>query len=339
MFHLQVGTAACLGRFAGHGVMPEVVKIEDLPTLRDAGFTGGRDNLHAFCRTIFASGAPRYLRTDQNALVVFRHADLMAFGTAPQIGNVPPGVLYPGRMDAPTAAEAQPGKRVAEVLATQVFTTNPPIHGPTRRILLDWIGPKQISDMESLARNVASDIVGGLTSGSEIDFVPIVAEALIIGFWSRLLRLSDDEAEAIATAARDMTRLFIVNRSSDDLLALDRAFDDYARILDAAAARGLQHGDPALVEIERQLQTLDFEEDIYTVGVYPRTVGEVLSGNLIDGLPAALASANACYALSRHPDALEQARNSAPTLAKAIAEALRLEPPVLMLKRYALSNT
>lgn len=98
--------------------MPEILKISDLPLLNDAGFAGGRDNFHAFCKTIFSDGQPRYFRSRADALVVFNHADLMAFGTAPQVGSVPPGILFPGTLDAPADAEAAPGKRIAEVLST-----------------------------------------------------------------------------------------------------------------------------------------------------------------------------------------------------------------------------
>lgn len=319
--------------------LPVTLDIAALPTMAEAGFTGGRDNFHDFCRQIFARSEPRYLRTGQNALVVFRHADLVAFGTTAQVGNVPPAVAFPGRLDAPPGTVPTAGKRVAEVLATQVFFTNPPIHGATRRILLNWVGPKQVGGMEDLVRDLVDSIIDGLESGADIDFVPAVAEALTVGFWARLLHMTADETEAMTDAVRRMTRLFVLNRRIDDLEVLDGAFDDYARILDAVAARGLERGDPALVEIERQIRGLDFAEDIHSTGINPRTVGQVLSGNLIDGFhTAALATANTCFSLSCHPEVLDEVRASPPLLAKAIAEALRIEPPVLYLKRYLLDD-
>lgn len=319
--------------------MPETLDIPALKSLAEAGFSGGRDNFHIFCAQIFASAAPRFLRTDDNALVVFRHADLMAFGTAPQVGNVPPGVAFPGRLDAPEGTSPAAGKRVAEVLATQIFFTNPPIHGATRRILLNWVGPKAVPDMEGLVREIVDEILDSLALGCDIDFVPAVAEALTVGFWARLLQLTPDETAQITGAVRDMTRLFVLQRSLDDLAALDLAFDAYARILAAAAQRGLARGDPALVEIDRQIKELDYAEDIHATGILPRSVGEVLSGNLIDGFhTAALATANTCFGLSRHPEVLDEVRTSPALIAKAIAEALRMEPPVLFLKRYLLED-
>jgi cytochrome P450 len=145
--------------------LPEMLRISDLPTLREAGFSGGRDNFHVFCKQMFASALPRFLRTDENALVVFRHADLMAFGPSPQVGNVPPGVAFPGRLDAPEGTVPTAGKRVAEVLAAQVFFTNPPIHGATRRILLNWIGPNRTGAMEVGVREIVEAILDTLSQG------------------------------------------------------------------------------------------------------------------------------------------------------------------------------
>lgn len=319
--------------------MPEVLNIAALPTLGELGFMGGRDSFHAFCRRLFAAEHPRYARTDQGLLVVFRHADLTAFGTSAKVGTAPPGVMFPGRLDAPEGTPPRPGKRIAEVLASQVFTNNPPLHGATRRILLHWVGPRQTSDMEGIARETAAEILRGLHTGEAIDFVPHVAEAFTVGFWGRLLHLNGDESRDLTQAARDMTRLFVFNRQVEDLLALDVTFDRYAAILDAAAIRGLERGDPALVAIERQRQALDHAEDIHSVGLWPKTLGEFLAGNLIDGVhTAALATANACLVLARHADAAQAVREDPSLLPKAISESLRIEPPVIMLKRYLLED-
>jgi hypothetical protein len=166
-----------------------------------------------------------------------------------------------------------------------------------------------------------------------------VAEALTVGFWARLLHMTSDETAQMTEAVHEMTRLFVLQRSIDDLTALDLAFDVYARILDAAARRGLERGDPALLDIERQVRALDFPEDIHTTGIIPRSVGQVLSGNLIDGFhTAALATANTCFCLAHHPELHDALRASPALLAKAIAEALRMEPPVLFLKRHLLGD-
>ena len=75
--------------------MASMVEANRMPTLRDVGFCGGRDNFRAFCTRVFARDEPRFLRTEQDQLVVFRHADLRAFGAAPEVGNVPQACFIP----------------------------------------------------------------------------------------------------------------------------------------------------------------------------------------------------------------------------------------------------
>lgn len=319
--------------------MPEMLNVADLPSLRDFGFTGGRDSFKAFCRNIFSHDEPRFLRNDQNQLVVFRHEDLQALGTAPEIGNLPIGKMYPARFAEPAPVEKQPGWNVADVISSQVFTFNPPLHGPARQILTTWLGPKQLALVEDRARHVAQEIIDRLQHDEEVDFVSAIAERLTVGFWSSLLDLTSGESDAIGRCAREMTRLFHLNRDADDLQALDQAFAEYAGLLERAAERGLKAGNPTLIEIADKLAAIRFEDDPFEVGVAPKSVGELLAGNLVDGFhTAALASANTFHVLSRHPGVLEEVRASPQLAARAIAEALRLEPPIIFLKRYALQD-
>jgi cytochrome P450 len=319
--------------------MPTHLDIQSFPTTSDFGFYGGRDNFRAFCRQVFRAKEPRFIRTPENQLVVFRHADLMLFGTAPETGNLPIGKMYPNRLKDGASQERPPGWEIGEVISNQVFTFNPPLHGPARRMLLNWLGPKQVIQMEELARMVTRGVIGRLEDGETVDLVETVADAVVVGFWSRLLHLTDEEAVMIGRCAREMTRLFHANRSQDDLRILDQAFAVYARLLELAAIRGLEKGDPAMLEIAARLKELDFPDDPHEVGLVPKSVGAVLAGNLVDGFhTAALAAANTFHALLQNPDAMATVRAAPETLPRAIAEALRLEPPVLTLSRYVLRD-
>lgn len=320
--------------------MSEILDISGLPSMSDVGFTAGRDSFRDFCRSIFNAPEPRFLKNESGQLVVFRNADLLAFGAAPEIGNVPIGKLYPNRYkEAAVPDEKLPGWEIGEVIGKQVFTYNPPLHGPARRILTSWLSPKQVSLMEHAARKIVRQIIDDAANGGEIDFVPAVAERLVIEFWSDLLHLTQAEAQAIGQCARDMTRLFHVNRTPEDFRILDQAFSRYSQILSDAAERGLANGDPMMADIAEKLKGLDLEDDPYEVGIVPKTVGAVLAGNLVDGVhTAALAAANTFFTLLNHPEALETVRLSPAMVGRAIAEALRLEPPVLFLSRYVLKD-
>jgi hypothetical protein len=119
----------------------------------DYGFTGGRDGFRAFCATVFKPGAPRFLRTPDDNLVVFRHADLRALGALPDMANVPPALLFGSVPADCSVAQPEPGQGIPTVISNQFFTANPPLHGPLRLALLRQLGPKQVGGMEELARN------------------------------------------------------------------------------------------------------------------------------------------------------------------------------------------
>ena len=318
--------------------MPEVLDIAGLPSLSDVGFTAGRDGLREFCRRIFSAPEPRFLKNENDQLVVFRNADLRAFGAAPEIGNVPIATLFPSRYtETDDPQEKLPGWEIGEVIGKQVFTFNPPLHGPARRILTSWVSPKGVNLLEGLARKIANRIIRKNADGNEIDFVTEIAERLIIDFWSELLHLTESESQNLGQHARNMTALFYVNRTQDDLRTLDVAFSGYAQILNVAAERGLAQGDPTMLEIAEKLKALDFQDDPFETGVVPKTVGEFLAGNLIDGVhTAALAAANTFFTLVSTPDAMETVRQTPELLPRVIAESLRLNPPVLFLSRFSL---
>ena len=94
-----------------------------------------------------------------------------------------------------------------------------------------------------------------------------------------------------------------------------------------------------MTDLAAQLAALDFPDDPQRAGIVPKSVGDLLAGNLVDGFhTAVLASANTIYALVRHPEATNAVRADPNLLPRAIAESLRLESPVIFLKRYVLDD-
>lgn len=316
---------------------PVRLSVAALPTLRDYGFTGGRNSFRSFCSTVFAADEPRFLRTDDNELVVFRHADLRGLGIMPEVANVPPAVLFAKVYEQAKAGKPAVGMAVARVISNQVFTANPPIHGPIRRMLLDQIGPRQTAQMEDLARATVRRILEEAAGAGEIDFVADVAHKLTARFWAAHLGMTDEEAAATESCIRSMTPLFFVERTLAEFKIVDEAFARYGELVERAALRSLDEGGHPMVEaLAAKLSTLDLEDDPAAAGIVPPNVGALLAGNLFDGFhTAAVAAANTVYTLLRHPEALARVRVSPQLMERAVLESLRLEPPILYLKRHA----
>jgi cytochrome P450 len=313
--------------------------VDALPSLRDLGFTGGRNGFHAFCARAFAPDAPRFLRSDEGHLVVFRHEDLRAFGAMASVGNVPPAILFPTLSKAWTG-QSSPGAAFAGVIANQAFTTNPPIHGPLRRILLDQFGPRPVAGMESLARKTALGIVEDLPFDGEADLVADVAEKLTSRFFGAVLGMTAEEISLTASAISAMTPFLRSERHDEDLADADRAAAAYRALVERATLRSLARGGhPILEAMAADLARLAFPDDPVFAGVVPRTLGAYLAGNLFDAFhTAALAATNTLEILLRHPEAFDAVRRAPDLAAAAVAEALRLEPPVIFLKRWLLDD-
>lgn len=315
--------------------------ISSLPSLESLGFTGGRDSFRAFCTRIFADETHRLLRTEAGELVVFRHGDLRAFGALPEVGALPPGVMFPGLHALAPDVPLPPGGGIGQVISHQVFTANPPVHMPVRMTLLRQLNPKQAAQLEPVAREVIRNLLGAAEGRSEIDFVEDIAEPLTTHFWGHLIGMTEAEMAEAVTAVRGMTAMFLIQMTREDLHLADASTAAYGRLVETAALRSLaQGGHPFVSELAADLAKVDAAGDPAEAGIVPPNVGKLLAGNLVEGFhTAAVGAVNTLFALLQNPAAYAEVIAAPEKLPAAIMEALRLEPPVVFLRRYILRDT
>jgi len=314
--------------------------IASLTSIESLGFTGGRNSFHAFCKTAFAPGTPRLLRTEGNELVVYRHEDLRTLGAMPELGAVPPGVMFPGFDTRTPDDPPHPGDGIASVISYQVFTQNPPVHGAVRMALWRELNPKQTARMEETARAVVQEILSEVGARSEIDLVEDIAEQLTARFWGRMIGMTREEIAQAAIAIRDMSSMFLVQITAEAVRQADGASLKFGGLIEAAAARSHAAGTHPFVEsLASGLSAIDVADDPACGGVVAKSVGKLLAGNLFDGFhTAAVGAANTLFCLLRNPGMLEDLRAAPEKTGAAVMEALRCEPPVIALKRYALAD-
>ncbi|KDA04104.1 cytochrome P450 [Hyphomonas oceanitis] len=314
--------------------------IQSLTAIESLGFTGGRDSFKAFCATAFSEDTPRFLRNAANELVIYRHEDLRAFGAMPEVGALPSGLMFPGLHNLPDDAPLPPGGSIGGVISNQVFTANPPVHGPVRMTLWRQLNPKKAAEMEDTARLVVRGILHDIRTRSEIDFIEHVAEQLTARFWGQMIGMKREEIAAAAVAVRDMTSMFYIRMTMDDLQVADTATAAYGKLVETAALRSLAAGKHPLVnDLAKDLAAIDLADDPAEAGVVAKNVGKLLAGNLVDGFhTAAIAAANTVFALLQNADAMEELRAHLDKIGAAVMEALRCEPPVIALKRYVLRD-
>lgn len=320
---------------------PPRLDVASFPLLDDVGFTGGRDSFQAMCARIFASSEPRFLRTKDNALVVFRHADLRAIGANPAFGNTTPEALARrGQPAGGTAADGPAREAIVRVLSNQVFFTNDPIHAPIRRLLLNHMGAKPTAALQPVAQQVVAGILTEIGGASQIDLVADVAEPLTVRFWGALIGLTGAEMAELVPCVRALTPLLAMERSREQTERLNQSFALYGDIIERAALRSLRSGGhPFVAGLAAELAHIKLDDDPQRAGIVPPNVGMLIAGNIFDGFhTAALAAANTIFALSSRPDVMRRVSETPALLGGAITEALRIEPPVIMLDRYVLDD-
>ena len=317
------------------GRQPTVLEVEALPTLADYGYDGGRIAFRRFCAQVFAPGAPRFLKSDTGALVVFRHADLRAMAAKPELAAMAPNQVFPGVLTAELPEEKPVGFAIADLIKNQLFGANGELNASLRKVLLNQIGPQPTAARTDVARAIATRILEGLPLNQAVDLVEQIAEPLIGLYWGGLIGMSDQDALAAAVQARRMTPMLFLRMDWEGIREADAAAKAYRALVEGSGQRALEAGRcPFVTAIAHDLAAIDIADDLDYGGYVPKTVGAFLAGNLFDGFhTAALAIANTVRTLLDHPEVMTQLRAEPEKVAAAVVECLRLEPPVIHLNR------
>ena len=316
---------------------PPILNVETLATLEDYGFDGGRIAFRQFCDRVFQPGGPRFLRSNDGTLVIFRQADLRATAAMPELSALAPNQLFPGLLEDRPDSEEPVGYAIANLIQNQLFSSNAPLNPVLRRILLKQVGPRPVGARREGTQAIAAGLLQNLPVGETIDLVEDIAEPLIGRFWGNQLGMTDEEALEAAVHARKMTPMLYLQPGGEAFRRADAAAKTYRAIVETASMRSLQRGGcPFVEEIATDLEGVDIPDDLDYGGHVPETAGAFVAGNLFDGFhTAAVAVANTVRTLLDHPDVMADLQDAPPErLAAVVAECLRIEPPVIGLNRY-----
>ncbi|PTR07712.1 MULTISPECIES: cytochrome P450 [unclassified Novosphingobium] len=303
--------------------------LADLPHPFEAGFSEDFAALFGTAERLFKAGSKR--------IVVFRGEDLRRIAALPAVGNMPLRALAERAMEEAgddRAEHDQPDvSNFGRILFNQVFTANPPLHGPTRQLLAKPFGMKQVAAFDDLVRGVVDKVLAEVAGAGEIDFGFDFTEQVTAGFWGALIGLTPSEQRQVVEQVRAMTSFFFLVRTAAETVEANAAIGAYLSLMATAIERTLAEGNNPL------LATMAAEFDAVTIEGKPESVALSLAANLIDGFhTAALAAANATYQLLRHPAAAAEVRADPQRVGAAIDEGLRMSSPVIVTHRYALED-
>lgn len=309
--------------------------IDSLPDLLEMAEASGSEGFSDDFAELYQTGE-RLLRAGSRRVVIFRSEDLRRVAALPAAGNMPIEIIS---RRAYLDSDATPGIRdedranLVRILFNQVFTANPPLHGPTRQVFARPLMPKFMPGFAEIADRIVAELIDEVAGSGEIDFAFQFTEQLTSRFWGELLGMTAQEQDAVVEVVRDMTPFFFIVRTDEETISVNEATGRYLDIVAGAVERTLGVGGNAL------LKPMATEFEAIDIAGKPESFALSIAANLIDGFhTAALAAGNAVYHLLKNPAALEAVRADETLIPAALAEGLRLSPPVIVTHRYALED-
>jgi cytochrome P450 len=312
--------------------------IEDLPLLGPEEIAGWASDLEGSLERLFDRHPEGLARGAGSRLLVFGSEALRRIAANESAGNMPADILSASAFNitadgAPIDADEPAARSLARLVANQVFTANPPLHGPTRQLFMRQFMPRQLPRFADLIGQTVSTLLVEAHDKGEVEFGHDVAERLTARFWAQVLGLTTDEEARAQRLISTMSPMFYLVRTPEETVSADAAAAEYLAMVSAAVDRSLaQGGHPILQDMAADFAAI-LEEG------RPESLGMMLAANLIDGFhTAAVASVNAVQSLLRNPDVLTQVRADQKLVPAVFFEAVRLNPPVVLTQRFALRD-
>ena len=274
----------------------------------------------------------RFMRAGEQQMLVFRNQDLRTLAANPLCGNMPlPAMInrgYKGDESDPIGEGDR--NNVVRMLSNQLFTTNPPVHGPVRQVYVKPFGPKMMANFSPIADRIVAGLIEEFAGKGEIDFSFAFAERLTARFWGELLGMDDEEKERIAHIVRAMLPWFMSFRKRPEVRQLNEATADYYELMLEVLRRARANGNELIGAMADQFDAID-------VPGKPESFELSMASNWIDGFhTGALAATGSLYYLLANPEAHAAVRDDRELVPLAAVEGLRMSAPVILTPRYAL---
>ncbi|MBV8902834.1 MAG: cytochrome P450 [Acidobacteriia bacterium] len=204
-----------------------------------------------------------------------------------------------------------------------MFFMDAPSHTRVRRLLMGAFSPEAVAAIQPRIRRIFLEILEGLPTGVEIDFMGRVAHlfpALVIGEilgvprgnWDRLMKWSDDFIDFIATFQAPFD---LALRATQSLIEMLEYLQELA---DEKRKRPTDDVMSRMVASEKDGRTLTNDE-LLAQGILLLVAGHETTRNLIG---------NGMLTLLRHPAEMELLRSDPGLARSTVEEFLRYEGPL-----------
>jgi cytochrome P450 len=301
--------------------------VEDLSILPEMAPDCWGVDLGATLRDLFARGDGALMRWVDGSVLAYRNADLKRLSANRDAGNQPAALL--------TGSLNADGEHCGyqQLMSNQIFTTNPPLHRPLRKVLARQFTVEGAERFAHIARELVDRLIDEAASKPEIDFNRDFAPILAARFWSRVIGLTEDEIDRIPPLMRGISRVLLLAGSPADRAEANDAAAEYLALISRAIMRSVDSAEyPLLLQMASEFGQIDDPGR-------PENLGLMLGSTLVDGFHTiAVGLANVVHLLILEEAQLAQVRADQRLVGSAFNEGIRLANPVLFTQRHALSD-
>ncbi|MET9914429.1 cytochrome P450 [Streptomyces sp. NPDC006476] len=314
--------------------------VTDLPALDDLmSFEDFSRDFIETARELIRQDRTGLLKGPENSLVVLRNKDVRALAANPAMGNMPAEVLFwmATEMDLGSGPGVKPDPEqtagFGQFLRNQVFTSNPPLHQPSRNILVRQLTPRSITRFVPAAQRLAEELVKECAGREQIDFSHEFAGRFVTRFWAEQLGLSRDQAAHVQELMEEMNLTFLLTRSPEQSQRMFSAVATYMDVVgDAVRKAWAKRDNEMLLGMAADLAAIDLEGE-------PEDIGTLVAANFFDGFhTVGVAIVNVVYRLLVDAAAHTQVRADQSLVTNAFFEGTRLESPLMVSQRLALQH-
>jgi len=223
---------------------------------------------------------------------------------------------------------------LASSIPKWLFYLEPPDHSRMRRLVSKAFTPRVVEELRPQIQATANELIDVVENRGSMDIMSEYASPLPIITISKLLGIPLDNSSKVHHWAAE-----IVHVMSDRLLSqqayekINQAFvefNQYLReIISEKTSNPQQDLISELIRTSYQTEKLN-EEELLATCIQLFGAGEETTVNLLG---------NGMLTLLRHPEAMEQLKQSPEIIPSAVEEILRYESPVQQIRRVAIEDT
>jgi cytochrome P450 len=219
-----------------------------------------------------------------------------------------------------------------EIERWSLLWLEPPDHTRIRKLVASAFTPRNVEALRAPARALAESVLAPLLDRDRFDLLTDFAQPFSIGLICRMLGVPAGRERDLLDWSHRIVKMYELSVSTEDAAAANDAAESFrAYVQDLIAERRERPEDDMLTRLAEARvdgERLSDAEIVSTIVVLLNAGHEATVNTLGNGM----------LALIRHPDQWQRLREGDVSVASAIEECIRWDPPLQLFERWVLAD-